>query len=357
VNGGWHKLPEAVRRAVLAGNLTTSDVLVAVAISKGAPLPGRVVQTGPNLWGRPGQANVYWLADVTGLSVRAVRYSLAGRPARGREGLAAWVVEDARGFWTWTRQAARRFVRVAAADWRALLARPPLDAVRVWAWTLGRIAGGRPFARTRWEASTVARALGWAAGRAWRAVHGARDRLGALAAGLVDLDDGMFISRAPLDRTRDPVSKAVDKPVEARSGGSPPRAGVDTLWQISGSHTQEISRSRTLLVDLAAAWRLDPAQRAPGGEVDDLGAFQRWLARIRVGAHRGRTWAWSILRQVLAWEPPGKGAVERAAPRQLEPDRPSSRPRWEAARGRGGEGGAVRGEAWPRGDGPGGARP
>ncbi len=294
----WWKLPEAVRLAIVANLLHPSDVLVAAAVARG------------QAWGeRPNLATVRWIARQTGLSERTVRYALQGRRGAGRDrpGLAEWV-ERSGGRYYWRSE--RRFARITWLDWKALTARrrPLRDELRVWAWSLGELAGVRPFERLRWDAAAVGRVLGWEAGRARRALQGAADRIGAAAAGLVDLVDGWIHSRIPLPGSRDAhrpherpskltgsCARAAGKPVERRSEGAL-ASRVGTYWQWIRD-PRSGSEIRTLLVDVLADWQraIESAGRRP--TVTEAAAY---LDRLRTRDRR-RGWALSVVRSALRY--------------------------------------------------------
>jgi hypothetical protein len=334
-HGQYFHLPLAVPAGAVAGELVRADVLVAVAIAAGQP------------WGENrARATRRWIRERTGLDDRTIRASINGTSRR--PGLSELVREDCRGAFVFADL--RRFVRVTWTDLAALRSRPPFDAVRLMCWTWTRVAGVKPWRRIIWSATEAAEALGWGAGRAWRAMEGAADRAGAATAGLVDLVDGWIWSRAPRRGAVDPGDRhrgkacgsTVGHPVDSRSVRSAPRGIPRTRAEDLYILTPE--GSKNLLVDLAARFAVDrasldgrgessgavspPIRRpSPGGVPPDdarravtqlyrdegpgavLAAFDRHVDGLRRYRDRGRGWALSVLRRVF--EAVGRGLRPR----------------------------------------------
>lgn len=327
----WFKLPEPVRIAVVRGELTAGDVLVAVAVAMAQP------------WAHaPNRATVQQLARRTRLSERTVRYALRGRASR--PSLSPYV-EQTRSGWRW--KDASRFVRVTWGDWRALRRRrrPHADELRIWCWSLGHLAGGRPHARVRATMTDIGHVLGWAPGRVRRALLGAKDRLGAAAAGLVDLVDGWIVSRCPLAGAVD-GHRARERTAARSTGGQPCGPAVDSRSHVAASacarYWQWIrdpksgSEVKTLLVDLLSQWATGgpeglAASRSeewggarPSPVPPEGGAGKRWPTVSEAAAYlnrwrtrdRRRGWALSIVRGVL------EAAKARVAVRLMKGERP-----------------------------------
>jgi len=301
------KLPWPVVLAMIRNELTPAEIRIALAVAQGQPW---VTSTGHER--RPCIASRGFLARRAGVRRRTVRTALRG--SEGRPRLRPFVVER-RGVFEWANL--DKWARVTWAELRAALRRRPgLDALRLWAWSLTKVSGpGREF-RALFDAGEAARALGWKAGRAWRALRGGRRRMGAIGAGLIRYADHWLWSWLPRSGAVDPLNRggcgkarrqACAIAAGGRSGRSaPPHArGEIPYWQISGG-------SKRSLVDLAARWAArkgaEAVEAAPmGALVADLSEH---LAEIRE-VHPWRRWAPEIVWLLVEAVTGGGGRLER----------------------------------------------
>ena len=291
------QVPWPLVEAMIRGDLTAAEFRIAVAVAQGQPW---VTRSG--FVRRPGIASRTYLRRRAGVDARTVRRALRG--SQGRPRLAPYVVEVG-GVFVWSDLT--RWVRVTYAELENVLRRRPgLDPLRLWAWTLTKVAGPRRPFRELFDAGEAGRALGWAAGRAWRALRGGRRRLGAIAAGLVRYADHWLWAWLPRSGATDPLNpggcgkarrQACQTAVGGRSGRSaPPHArGEIPYWQIQNGSSERIS-----LVDLAARWLARKGQEAI--EAVPMGALvaelTEHLAAIR-DVWPGRRWAPAIVYLVI----------------------------------------------------------
>ncbi len=311
----WWRLPEKVCRAILRGELTTVDCLVAVLLSLGLHL---------------GRTSLTWILSISALSRRALSYSLNGRGDDPR--LSRFISREG-GIVDWTPY--RWWVRVGWVDLRALLRRPCQDSTRAWAWSLIHVSGRFPEPQKA-DVRELARACAWSYGRAYRAMYGASDREGAVCSGLVLVEGDYLSSNYPLQRKAAPelgnlqsalrdvldpsvrmepqsLAAALDQ-VDAAvllvlSPPGDPVVGVqspDPGVRIGGGAIKNLyqwvlgreGRSRRLVIDLllerAQTNRLVREDVLEGDHVEDAA---KWLESIRVP--RGTTWNRSVIRRVL----------------------------------------------------------
>ena len=275
----WSKLPLDLARRILAGELTSSETLVAVAVAV-----------------HPGASRAE-LVRHTGLGRRTVVYALDGRMDTGRQGLGAWLEPDQR---TTTFIEPARFCRVGERDLVVLRQLPRIETLRAWAWAAIELESGRPWTRMKPLAAELAEAAGMTVALAKRALYGAGQRVGAIAAGLVDLVDGYLVRRHKVGRQQDRPRPCGEPRIlpqstepSVRASSSP--ACASTPSPRVGAFFQEFRGRRFALLDLAHRWQAEANKDHQGGVED----FQEWLAEGRGGAHRGRTWAPTILAAVL----------------------------------------------------------
>lgn len=291
----WWKLPEVVRRAIVAGDLNRSEAICAVAIAAGSPWFGAF---GRRM--RAPTATIPWLVKTTGLSERAVRYAVDGR-SDIRPGLRPYLRRDEQSHLLWRQGIDKLFARVTPAELVALALRPAQDVIRLWAWAAGKLSRGRPWVRLPFVASTAGAEIGWRAGRAWRAMCGAEGRPGAADVGLVELQDGFMVERNPtalagkLERRRRNSGQSSGLPcAEAVDWGSL-SAGASRVRELFQHCT--VSKEPVLIVDLLNRWQDKVGQQ--GGDVWDVAAAGRHLCRLRRRSERDRGWASSVVYKVL----------------------------------------------------------
>lgn len=284
----WRKLPAAVARAAMRGELDWSEASLAVAIAV-----------------RPGDRRSAWQRAI-GAGRRAVSYALHGRGER--PGLGRWL----RGGSSWGDP--ERWVRVGERDLEALARRPTREAVQVWAWGLLTLESGAPWTAAELCLSRIARDTGLSVRRVRRAVWGAAGRLGAVALGLLRWSGQLLHRRhrlrterprtlRPEVRRRSPRARALRGPEgdpTLRAEGDP-CVRTEALQRARAYFQMEIGGKRNL-VALASAWlsergiELTP-QQTPSQEL--VSEWGERLCRGRVGRHAGRGWGRSILRAVL----------------------------------------------------------
>ena len=314
---GWSKLPEAACLDIMAGRLNATDAAmlaaVAIDINHGR---GASYRTAAEL-GRD--------VDVPSRSAQRSMYGHQGDDYHQQSlGLLGRYLETDGECLTWRPTVLRRFVRIGPDDREALATRPPWAAVAVWAWSKLRLDGKERREGIPWSAGDMARDLAeltqqakrWTAGQARRALVGAADRAGALAAKLVRMRDGEILPRYPLDGPPTPADEpqrppraAAAPPEQApdpdpqpaqirihrgapgRSTVAPPAAPIE-WWQISRIGKGE----RVPLIDL-----LQQQAKQAGWTVDDLADGAAPLADMVAFLESDRSWA-----------PPGRRWSRRA---------------------------------------------
>lgn len=272
----WGKAPIPWVRDVQEGKHTPAEVRVGACIAY-----------------YHGTLSAAQLADVTGLSERAVRYALRGRPGRG-PGLSAWVHKVGRR-WSW--RSVRQFARVTYRDVQAMAQSATRHAFQVWAYILLRLETAKPWTKLQVVVGDVARCTGLTAYQTKRAIYGRGSRLGAVQAGLVDLVDGVIRRRSTLarDRGREATFRPRREPREPAPSVQkppPPVCSSDPPPCTRGLFQEGSGRRVELLEDLAQLWSRD-------NNPTDWEGFRVFLKERRQGVHRGRDWAPGILRAVL----------------------------------------------------------
>lgn len=308
----WFKVPEVALVDIAAGSTTAAEgaMLAAVAVDihinrgityRSAADLGRDV----GLPARTAQVALYGIEPGEG-DDRAGRPGLLGRYLRQEpEGL------------SWRPGILGMFARLSAAERDAMAARPPEDALVCWAVCKILCDGRRHCNRWTWDGPAFCAELRriapkrkpWLPGRARRALVGAKQRMGALGAGLLRMVDGAITAWFPRDG-EPPAEPAPDLPPqvpEDTADRADPRLRVKkipdcastrlgSLWQISILG----DGGRVLLLDLLER-RAKQAQYRP----DDLDSpeapsdLAEWLETDRAWKPPGRRWAPEIIARLL----------------------------------------------------------